>query len=194
MIPLPDILPKVWSSSTAIVLAVATIAILAMLGYTKAAITLSPQPEASAQPVEAAEGLHQVESITDGDSLRIVGIDRPIRIVGIDAPEATAVRFGHSECFGDHATAYLAALLGPAGAVEIELAEDPTDRYDRALGYVFLPDDGLFINEAMVREGMAYAVEYRPNTRYTDRLVAAENAARAEGLGIWGACPIEGHR
>ena len=186
-----DIAPDPWTG-TGLVLVVAAAAIAALLGYTKLAITVAP-PQSARQPIEAAQGVHQVDDVTDGDSLRLVGIDRPIRLIGIDAPESTALRFGHAECLGDHATAYLAMLVSD-GVVEIELGTDPTDRYDRLLAYVFLPSGGSLVNETMVRSGMAYAVEYPPNTRYSDTLFAAERAAQADGLGIWATCAIEAHR
>lgn len=167
-------------------IATAAIAVVVMVGYTRGVIAHTPAPE---QPLELAAGEQRVESITDGDSLRLKGIDRAIRLAGIDAPESTAVRFGHVECGGHDATDYLHHLVA-GDTVIVELAEDPTDRYDRILAYIWIELDGheVLVNEAMVRSGLAYAVEYRPNTRYSSHLLAAEHEAAAARLGIWSHC------
>ena len=180
--------------TTGLTIAVAVVAALTMVGYTRGVILLSPG-QARPQAIAEAAGSQQVHHITDGDSFRLIGIDRAIRLAGADAPESSAIRFGQPECLGDHATDQLRHLLA-GGTVDIELAEDPTDRYDRIVAYVWIDVDGhqVLVNEAMIRSGLAYAVEYRPNTRYSARLFAAETAAIADAAGVWGVCPIEEQR
>lgn len=160
------------------VLAVALAAVGLGRGHTNAA---------SGQPAVLVDGEYHVESVTDGDSLRLVGVTEAIRLIGIDAPEETAVRFGHAECLGTDAASYLETLLVDS-AVIVELGRDPSDRYGRHLAYVWLPD-GTFINESMVLAGLAYAVEYQPNTLYSDVFAAAERDAAANHRGVWGFCP-----
>lgn len=139
----------------------------------------------SRQPIEAAAGQQRVASVTDGDSLRLVGIERAVRLIGADAPESTSVRFGEAECWGAQAAAYLQDLVDGA-KVRVELGADPLDRYDRLLAYVWVDDQ--LVNETLIRAGLAYHVPYRPNTRYSKRLATAERAAHGERLGIWSGC------
>ena len=40
--------------------------------------------------------------------------------------------------------------------------------------------------EVLVEEGLAKAYPYEPNTRYEGRFAAAQEQARAAGVGIWG--------
>jgi micrococcal nuclease len=57
------------------------------------------------------------------------------------------------------------------------------DRKDRLLAYVSA--DGIFVNEALVREGLAY-VRLTPETRrYADELLAAQAEARQQERGLW---------
>lgn len=139
----------------------------------------------SRQPIDAAAGPQQVASVADGDSLRLVGIERAVRLIGADAPESTAVRFGEPECWGAQATAYLEDLVDGHN-VRVELGTDPLDRYDRLLAYVWVDDQ--LVNETLIRSGLAYHVPYRPNTRFARRFDAAERAAHSERLGIWSGC------
>ena len=136
-------------------------------------------------PIEP--GRHRLDSVIDGDSLRVVGADQAIRLIGIDAPEASSLRFGQPESLGTQATAQLLALLPPGTIIDVELGREPTDKYNRALAYVRAA--GVLINEAMVRTGMAYAIEHPPNTRHTHELEAAQAEAQAAGVGVWGSCP-----
>jgi hypothetical protein len=65
------------------------------------------------------------------------------------------------------------------------LVADITNRdvFDRLLRYVYL--DGLFVNEEMVRAGMARAVRYPPDTAMAQALSTAEEEAQAAGIGVW---------
>ena len=65
----------------------------------------------------------------------------------------------------------------------MEFDEETIDPYGRALAYVWLPGGELF-NETLVREGYAEVATFPPNVKYKDRFLAAQDEARAEGLGI----------
>ena len=63
------------------------------------------------------------------------------------------------------------------------------DDYGRLLAYVYRLDDDLFVNEALVRDGLRQpAVRSRPTAPTGTRFVAAAVAAEQAGLGLWGAC------
>ena len=130
-------------------------------------------------------GTGTVSSIIDGDTLRLEvdGRDLRVRLIGIDTPEV----FPELECFGTEATAALTALAPPGSTLGYTYDRDPRDRFDRDLLYLFTAD-GTLINLELVAQGYARAVLFEPNDRYWNELRAAERAAQAGGLGLWGSC------
>ncbi len=67
--------------------------------------------------------------------------------------------------------------------VTLEFDEEKTDRYGRALAYVFLGDE--LYNETLVREGLAEVTTFPPNVKYEDRFLDAQSEAQAAGVGLW---------
>jgi micrococcal nuclease len=127
--------------------------------------------------------------VTDGDTviLRVGNVKEHTRLIGIDTPETkkpnTAV-----ECFGKRASAAMASLLPVGTAVHIERDVEERDRYGRLLAYIFRSADGLFVNQEMVRTGMAVPLSIAPNVTYADRFAEAGVAARVHNVGLWSAC------
>lgn len=115
-----------------------------------------------------------VGRVIDGDTIELANGDR-IRLLGIDAPEK-----------GDYnyyaAAKRLDELIGNK-TVELEKDVSNKDSFDRLLRYVFVSE--AFVNLQLVREGYAYAYVVAPDERYMDKLIEAENEARAERRGIW---------
>jgi len=131
------------------------------------------------------DGDCRVESVTDGDTIRVSCLDAPVRLLLVDAPEVE--RGGRpGECFGDQSRDFLARLLARGSPVELEAGVRNIDPFGRYLRYVHAA--GELVNERLVREG--YAVRYRAaeDTRHRDRIAAAEDEARAAGRGLWSAC------
>lgn len=124
------------------------------------------------------EVVAQVASITDGDTIRVLladGTNEPVRLIGIDAPEP-----------GDPFAAESAELLASLVAGQtVRLVPDISDRdqFDRLLRYVYVGD--VFVNEAMVENGMAVARRYPPDVQMASTLDRAGVAARREGRGQW---------
>ena len=115
----------------------------------------------------------KVIGVKDGDSLVVLHNRKEVvvRLHGIDTPE-----FGQD--FGTQAKKQTSELcFGKAVTVQVK----GTDRYDRTLGVVTLPD-GKSLNHELVRSG--YAWWYR---RYSDdeTLGKLEAAARKEKKGLW---------
>ncbi len=124
-----------------------------------------------------------VESITDGDTLRVTGGVR-VRLIGIDTPEVS----GGIECFGQEATVHLGGLIPPGTAVRLEFDVERADRYGRTLAYVHRVADGLFVNLAMAADGYAAQLTVPPNVAHADEFGRAVAEARAANLGLWSAC------
>ncbi len=123
--------------------------------------------------IENQSGL--VVRVYDGDTFNLENGER-VRLIGIDAPEV-------DEFFSVEAQKFLEDLILNK---EVTLEKDKTERdqYDRLLMYVYV--DGVFVNEVIVREGLAKAISYKPNTSKQEILEKAEKEAQGEGLGVWG--------
>ncbi len=138
-----------------------------------------------------------VDRVVDGDTVRVVappggsipeGGSIRVRLLNIDAPEHA--RFGNpEECGAREATARIEQLVASGDLAWVAADVADRDRYDRPLRAMWT-DDGVFVNELMVAEGLAVAVLYPPNDRFYDVMVDAERRARAAGAGVFGAiCP-----
>ena len=123
--------------------------------------------QASSRPLSGT-----VVAVHDGDTISIRTRDATIRVrlYGIDCPEyrqpfsARARQFTSKMAFKRHVT----------------VRGQGTDQYDRLLGRVFV--DGVELNEALVRNGLAWHYEIRVSDR---ALAEAERYARAARVGIW---------
>ena len=60
--------------------------------------------------------------------------------------------------------------------------------FGRLLVYIWRRDDGVFVNERLVAEGLARPLSIEPNVAHRADLAAASAAARAASVGLWGAC------
>ncbi|CAB4869248.1 unannotated protein [freshwater metagenome] len=143
-------------------------------------------PESSGAPTTTTVA---VERVVDGDTIVVRtkrGLER-VRLIGVDAPES--VKPGAPvECFGPQASAQLHRLLD-GRSVRLETDVESYDAYGRLLAWVVRRPDGLLINEALLRGGWGERFRRTPNVRYVERLKRAETAARADGAGLWAACP-----
>jgi len=102
--------------------------------------------------------------VVDGDTIDIErsnGDTERIRLIGIDTPER-----GES-CFAE-AKQRLTDLLGD-GRVRLIKDRSNRDRYGRLLRYV-CSDRDVFVEGSLVREGLAVAYRYPPDTYYADYL------------------------
>jgi micrococcal nuclease len=136
-----------------------------------------------------------VERVVDGDTLVVSGPagtvlpddgEHRVRLLLVDTPEVDGPN-AEEECLGPEASAFTADLL-PAGS-ELLLAPDieAVDQFDRLLAYAWTPD-GVFVNEAVVANGLAYAVLLPPNDAHIGVVSDAEQRARDARLGVWGSC------
>ncbi len=125
---------------------------------------------------------HLVTRVIDGDTIELES-GKKVRYIGIDTPE-TKHPNQEVECYGQEATEKNWALVLNK-QVRLEKDVSNTDRYGRLLRYVYI--DGQMVNELLVREGYAVASPYPPDVKYQSRLQGAEQLAREENKGLWGA-------
>jgi micrococcal nuclease len=133
----------------------------------------------------------KVVRVVDGDTIvvRLDGRDERLRYIGMDTPE-TKKQDTPVEWMGPEATAANEALVG-GRTVVLEKDVSETDRFGRLLRYVWLVDGERWtlVDLELVRRGFAQVETDPPDVKYADRFVAAQGAARAAGIGLWGPGP-----
>jgi endonuclease YncB( thermonuclease family) len=125
-----------------------------------------------------------VRSVVDGDTIDVATIGR-VRLLGIDAPEIGR-GYDTSAPFGREARDRLTQLVLHRW-VRLEREGATRDVYNRHLAYV-LTEDGLCVNTALVRDGLARVSARVPLTRLAE-LQRAETEAQAFRRGMWGMAP-----
>ena len=119
----------------------------------------------------------RVIEVIDGDTIVIEGNYR-VRYIGIDTPEVHP----QVEAFGLEAWQANRELVeGKIVRLEPDVSE--ADKYGRLLRYVYVDD--IFVNAELVRQGLAYAQAYPPDTKHQDYLEKLEQEAKQDGRGIW---------
>ncbi|MFX1265347.1 MAG: thermonuclease family protein [Promethearchaeota archaeon] len=119
----------------------------------------------------------------DGDSIEvnIAGERYEVRYIGIDAPEMTDKR-NEFRALAQVAAEFNRELVdGKTVRLEKDISE--TDQYGRLLRYVYV--DNNFVNAEIVRQGLAWAKVYKPDTRRQDFLEEMEAEAAQAGRGLW---------
>ena len=133
---------------------------------------------------ENQNNLYEVVRVVDGDTviLNIDGQKTRVRLIGIDTPESVAEDKSRNVKEGKIASEYTKNLLENK-KVRLEFDDEKKDVYERKLGYVFLDDE--FINEKLLKEGMAKLYTKTTNQKYSERLKKAEEYARENKKGFW---------
>ncbi len=125
-----------------------------------------------------------VRAVVDGDTIDVARYGR-VRLLGIDAPEV-----GHGldtpAPFGKESRERLIALV-LGRWVRLEQDGVALDVYNRHLAYV-VREDGVFVNAALVRDGLARVSARTPLVRLPE-LKRAEADAQSSRRGMWGATP-----
>ena len=136
-----------------------------------------------------------VKRVVDGDTLLVHGLppgNSLVRLTGVNAPETGDGRTTR-ECFGPEARRWLADQVPPGTRVSLALDVGERDRFGRLLAYAYRPD-GVFLNADLVANGYARTMTIRPNVRHAKELQALQQRARAQRVGLWGACPSPSNR
>jgi micrococcal nuclease len=136
-----------------------------------------------------------VAYVYDGDTVRLEN-GQKVRFVGIDTPESSenkklfrdAARSGQDIktilAMGRAAAVYTKSLLD-GRRVRLEFDIEKRDKYGRLLAYVYRADDGLFINEDIIKNGYAYPMTIPPNIRHADEFKKLFHEAQKAGRGLW---------
>lgn len=174
----------------------------------------SASPTATVEPVDAPpsatpdpEGLEvEVTDVVDGDTIDVRlpnGSEDTVRLLGVDTPEVHAendpaefpgvpeTEAGRS-ClreWGERASQHAKdELAGETVTLSFDANEPRRGYYGRLLAYVHV--DGDAFNYGLVTGGLARRYD-DSSFQYRERYGHAEEAARAGGVGLWGACANE---
>ena len=134
-----------------------------------------------APPVSSIKA--RVVRVIDGDTIEvsISGTIYKVRYIGIDTPELDDERPEFC-ALAQEATRYNRQLVEGEN-VRLEKDVSETDKYGRLLRYVYV--ENTFVNAELVRQGLAWAKTYEPDTKYQGTLEEAEAEARQDKIGIW---------
>jgi len=142
----------------------------------------SAEPAAPAAPADVEGDVVTVESISDGDTLRVTlgEVSTRVRLLNIDTPE-TRHPSKPVECMGPEATAALKSMISPGDTVVLRYDRRLYDRYDRLLAGVYA--DGVLVNAEMARLVYGEPAVFDCNDRFLPEVEAAWEQARANGVG-----------
>lgn len=175
------------------------------------------QAQKSLQRLEAPGlviGEFKVTKVTDGDTIRVDGLDSSLRLLGLDTEE-TFKSEKDRRMFEAGWQQYMTAKRGDSprptkyptplgedayrfakgffeGAAKVRLERDHPaeirDRYQRYLAYVFVQKNGTWVNYNVecVRAGMSpYFPKYGNSRRFHAEFLAAQDEAKKAKRGIW---------
>jgi micrococcal nuclease len=130
-------------------------------------------------PVSSASA-QLVTRVVDGDTLVVSGVGT-VRLIGVDTPETVDPR-QPVQFFGKEASEFT-RRMAQGQVVRLEFDHQRTDKYQRTLAYVYLPD-GRFLNAEIVKQGYGHAYVQYP-FEYLDQFRGYEREAREAGRGLW---------
>ncbi|ORU91950.1 MAG: hypothetical protein A6F70_01315 [Cycloclasticus sp. symbiont of Bathymodiolus heckerae] len=123
----------------------------------------------------------RVIRVIDGDTV-VLQTGQRVRLLGINAPEI-GYKGKVSEIGAKAAQKYLKSkVLNKNITLEIDIEYE--DKYTRRLAHIFL-ENGLHINEDMLRRGLAVLSLHPPNLKYQTDLMLAQGYAEEEQVGLW---------
>ena len=138
----------------------------------------------------------EIAWVTDGDTVNLIRsktlkLIEKVRLIGLDTPE-TVHPSKPVEEFGREASDFAKNLLNEKN-VRLSYDWDPRDRYNRILGYLWLPVEYsgetryVLFNLLAIINGYGHAyTSFSFNENYMQTFLEAETYARDNSLGLWG--------
>ena len=117
--------------------------------------------------------VRKVENIVDGDTIDVLidlGFDilfaSRVRLAGIDTPESRTKDL-KEKALGLESKEYLKKALKDAKSVVIKTEKmDSSEKYGRILGWIYINDETVSLNDMMINDG--YAWGYLGDTKVKD--------------------------
>jgi micrococcal nuclease len=121
----------------------------------------------------------KVLKVVDGDTIDVdidlgfsVSFAQRVRLAGIDTPESRTTDL-KEKALGLESKEYLKSLLDGAKDIIIQTEKpDSSEKYGRILGWLFINDDELSLNEKMITEGYAWEYDGNKKEKNFDSLLA----------------------
>ena len=136
--------------------------------------------------VNAEKVAVKFDGCVDGDTIKVMLDNKKttVRFLAIDTPETVHPTKGE-EPYGKEASNYTCDKVKNAKKLELEYDEGSTktDKYSRALAWVFV-DDNL-LQKDLVSLGYAKVAYLYGDYKYTDELKEIEKTAKSKKLGVW---------
>jgi endonuclease YncB( thermonuclease family) len=127
------------------------------------------------------ESYYQIKKIYDGDTILLANGTK-LRLLGINTPEVSK-RDKIADEGGEEAKQWLIEKL-QGSKIKLRYDLERKDKYGRVLAHVFTKNNE-HINLQLVENGLAIANIYPPNLKYVDKLIAAQQQAESQKLGLW---------
>ena len=141
-----------------------------------------------ASVLQAAEPTRaRVTGVVDGDTV-ILDSGREVRLVGLQAPKLPLGRKNFTPWPLADAAKRALEELALGQTVELAYGGRRVDRHDRLLAHLTVvePDGGLiWVQGALLAQGMARVYSFADNRWRVAEMLAIERAARAARRGIW---------
>jgi endonuclease YncB( thermonuclease family) len=150
-------------------------ALLAALGWSQALACDLPPPETAT-----------VASVPDGETLKLTD-GQTVKLIGAKAPMPPLGWRGEDPWpFVDEAREVLAGLAANK-TVELRFGGRRTDRHGYLLAQVFVVsgDERVWLQDELVRKGLARVYSLPDNRACMPELLAREDEARSGRLGLW---------
>ncbi|HYG84020.1 MAG TPA: thermonuclease family protein [Verrucomicrobiae bacterium] len=135
-------------------------------------------------------GYYKVVDFADGDTITVDmnGKREKVRLIGVDTPEKQHPD-KPKQCYSHQASEFTKQRITAQGGV-VRLVADPTndprDRYNRLLRYVYLKDNTL-LNKELIATGHGFEYTLFPFQK-KDEFITTQAAAKSAKKGLWGAC------
>ena len=146
--------------------------------------TSAPTMPAAAWPPTGSRTT-QIESVTDGDTVRIspaLSGAVSVRFLNIDSAELNG---DTQEPWASRSRDNHSALHAPGAQVAVATDREELDTFGRLLGHVLRSPDALSTNREQLRTGHAVLYVLWPNTARFEDYRAAQIEAQDRGAGIW---------
>lgn len=154
-------------------------------------ISSSHKPLPSKNKGTLTEGIWTVVHVVDGDTLDVAddaGSKYRVRLIGANTPE-TVKPNTPVEPFGPQASDFTKRKIAEANdRVRLAFDGDEVDKYGRSLAMVYLqlPDGEVWLNELLIREGLAHAqLQYRYSQGAKTAFRQAEAEAKSAKRNLW---------
>jgi micrococcal nuclease len=145
--------------------------------------------------INAEDEIAVVARVVDGDTF-VLSTGERVRLLGIDSPEKHESQKLDRDALSSGRDKETIKKLGELSSLyaeklvlnkTVKLVKEPNhedkDRYGRLLRYVYL-EDGISVNEKMIRDGYAYVYDRFPLS-VLDEYRKLEREARENKWGLW---------